>query len=58
MSAKGRIGVDFDGTLASYNGWDGYQYTGDPIRPMIKRVQRSLEEGAMCGYSLRASAIR
>lgn len=38
------IAVDFDGTLAEYNGWDG-DNLGKPIAPMVNRVKKWLAEG-------------
>jgi hypothetical protein len=42
MSA-GWIAVDFDGTLAHYEGWDGGNL-GKPIPAMLERVKRWLAE--------------
>ena len=39
----GWIGVDLDGTLAEYHGWNGG--IGKPIAPMVERVKRWLAEG-------------
>lgn len=39
------IGVDLDGTLATYNGWVGPQSIGAPIPKMVDRVARWLREG-------------
>ena len=41
----GWIGVDFDGTLASYNGWQGPNKLGEPLIPMVNRVKQWLKEG-------------
>ncbi len=43
MSASGWIGVDLDGTLAHYEGWDGGKI-GAPIPRMVERVKRWLAE--------------
>ena len=42
----GWIGVDFDGTLAMYDGWDknGVEL-GEPVPLMLARVKTWLEEG-------------
>ena len=40
----GWIGVDFDGTLARYEGWQEGQL-GAPVPAMVKRVRRWLSEG-------------
>ena len=40
----GWIGVDFDGTLAVYNGWNGGKL-GEPVKAMVDRVKRWLSEG-------------
>lgn len=42
---SGWIGVDLDGTLAEYHGWQGPQHIGKPIAPMVDRVRRWLAEG-------------
>jgi hypothetical protein len=42
---SGWIGVDFDGTLATYGRWAGPTQLGDPIAPMVDRVKRWLAEG-------------
>lgn len=41
----GWIGVDLDGTLAEYDGWQGIKHIGPPIPRMLGRVKRWLEEG-------------
>jgi hypothetical protein len=42
---RGWIGVDFDGTLAEYDHWMGWNVFGSPITRMISRVRRWLGEG-------------
>ena len=37
---KGWIGVDLDGTLAEYHGWQGIEHIGEPIPKMMARVRR------------------
>lgn len=44
MSPSGWIGVDLDGTLAYYAGWNDGQI-GAPILPMVRRVKQWLAEG-------------
>jgi hypothetical protein len=44
-SAKGWIGVDLDGTLAGYSGWEGASHVGEPIPEMLNRVKRWISEG-------------
>ena len=46
-SARGQgwIGVDLDGTLAHYDGWEGIDVIGAPIPPMVERVKAWLAEG-------------
>lgn len=39
------IGVDLDGTLAHYDKWRGAEHIGEPILPMVRRVQQWLDEG-------------
>ncbi len=45
MTYSGWIGVDLDGTLAKYNGWNGGQI-GEPVPAMVERVKKWLAEGA------------
>lgn len=42
---SGWIGVDLDGTLARYDGWQGIEHVGEPIAPMVERVKRWIAEG-------------
>lgn len=44
MAFKGWIGVDLDGTLARYDGWNGGEI-GPPVPKMLARVQRWLAAG-------------
>lgn len=41
------VGVDLDGVLAFHPSrqWNGYDWIGKPITPMIRRVKRWLREG-------------
>lgn len=39
------IGVDLDGTLAFYDGWNGENSIGDPIPRMVDRVKKWISEG-------------
>ena len=39
------IGVDFDGTLVTYDRFRGVTHVGDPIWPMIDRVKAWVEAG-------------
>lgn len=41
----GWIGVDLDGTLAEYNGWQGINHIGAPVRTMLSRVRKWIEDG-------------
>jgi hypothetical protein len=43
--SNGWIGVDFDGTLAVYDGWKGASHLGEPVGPMRERVKRWRAEG-------------
>ena len=45
MVNSGWIGVDFDGTLAEYHGWSGWNVFGKPIPTMVERVVRWLADG-------------
>lgn len=42
---SGWIGVDLDGTLAHYNKWVSVDHIGEPIQPMVSRVQKWLSQG-------------
>lgn len=44
-SHDGWIGVDFDGTLAVYDKWEGATATGEPITPMVERVKGWIADG-------------
>lgn len=39
------IGLDLDGTLAQSHSWLGYNYIGEPILPMFKKVKKWLLDG-------------
>lgn len=39
------IGVDLDGTIAYYDGWQGMDHIGPPIPLMVSRVKQWLNEG-------------
>ncbi len=39
------IGVDLDGTLAHYTGWQGAEHIGDPIPEMLERVHLWIANG-------------
>jgi hypothetical protein len=43
--ANGWIGVDLDGTLATYDEWRGVDHIGEPIEPMVERVKGWIAEG-------------
>ena len=45
MSNSGWIGVDLDGTLATYTGWLGANHIGEPIAPMVERVKAWIASG-------------
>jgi hypothetical protein len=42
---SGWIGVDLDGTLARYEHGQGIDTIGEPIAPMVKRVQEWIDKG-------------
>ncbi len=42
---RGWIGVDFDGTLAVYDGWRGADHVGEPVVLMQARVLEWLAKG-------------
>ena len=37
--------IDFDGTLAYFDKWRGWDFLGQPIEKAVKRVQRWLDQG-------------
>lgn len=39
------IAFDFDGVLAKYDGWEGYQHLGEPIDGMRKVLQQLKSDG-------------
>lgn len=41
----GWIGVDLDGTLARYDGWQGIEHIGEPVPAMVERVKAWLDQG-------------
>lgn len=41
----GWIGVDLDGTLATYDHWRGVRHIGEPVGPMVERVKAWRAEG-------------
>jgi len=41
---EGWIGVDLDGTLAEYHGWNGGEI-GKPIPAMVERVKKWMRQG-------------
>lgn len=41
----GWIGVDFDGTMFTYDKWVGWNVFGKPIKPMIDRIHDWLNAG-------------
>lgn len=43
--SNGWIGVDLDGTLATYDEWRGPSHIGTPIVDMVNRVKSWLDEG-------------
>lgn len=43
--SRGWIAVDFDGTLAQYDGWKSEEILGEPIPKMLERVKNWLAEG-------------
>lgn len=42
---KAWIGVDLDGTLATYDEWRGAGHIGEPVPAMVERVFRWLRQG-------------
>lgn len=46
VEGKKWTGFDLDGTLAEYDGWNGIEHIGKPIRPMCDLMKKIREEGA------------
>lgn len=44
-NSNGWIGVDLDGTLARYDGWQGVEHVGEPVPRMVHRVKEWLKQG-------------
>ncbi len=42
---KGIVCFDFDGVLATYNGWKGFDILGEPIPETIEAVRQLYKEG-------------
>lgn len=42
---RGWIGVDFDGTMATYDTWKGPAHVGEPVPAMLFRVRKWLADG-------------
>lgn len=42
---RGWIGVDLDGTVATYNGWYGEGFIGAPIPSVVERIKAILQDG-------------
>ena len=56
MTISGWIGVDLDGTLAVYNGWNGGAI-GEPVPLMVARVKDWIDKGVEVKvFTARASA--
>ncbi len=39
------VGVDFDGTLATYDHFRGDDHVGNPVEPMVRLVRKYLHDG-------------
>jgi len=44
-SGKKWIGFDLDGTLAEYDGWQGVEHIGKPIKKMCDQIKKLHSEG-------------
>lgn len=42
---KGWIGIDLDGTLAHYDGWQGIEHIGEPILRMMTILRQHMDKG-------------
>ncbi len=43
--ANGWVGVDLDGTLAHYDGFQSVEHVGEPIQPVLQLVKDMLARG-------------
>jgi hypothetical protein len=56
MSYNNWVGVDLDGTLAHYDEWKGIEHIGEPIQPMMARVNQWVSKGIIVKiFTARAS---
>lgn len=39
------VGVDFDGTLATYDHYRGDDHVGEPVEPIVRLVRKFLHDG-------------
>lgn len=46
-TGKPWVGFDLDGTLAHYDDWKGIDNIGEPIAPMVARIQRMHSDGTV-----------
>jgi hypothetical protein len=46
-AVRGWIGVDLDGTIARYDGWQGDTHIGPPIMDMVAIVRDILQRGEL-----------
>ena len=54
MRDKPWIGVDLDGTLATYETWESHTHIGKPVEPMVDRVKHWL----WLGYDVKVFTAR
>jgi hypothetical protein len=53
------IGLDLDGTLAEYHGWESETRIGKPIKPMVERLEAWLDEGRRVKiFTARVAGVR
>ncbi len=45
ITQKGWVGVDLDGTIAKYTGWQGKHHIGEPIESMVNMVKEWIAHG-------------
>jgi hypothetical protein len=53
--SKGWYGVDLDGTLAFYDGWQGQYHIGEPIEPMVSLVKHLMHGNEVRIFTARVS---
>ena len=52
------IGVDMDGTLATYDGWKGWDHCGEPVKAVVDKIHEWNRLGIqVCIFTARMSKV-